>query len=280
MLLQLSLPPLSWAGSSVVLVVFSCCCIDGPRFLKAVLASILLSKQPTSSAIKEGDTVLYKPTAEGEKEGRARVIKVHPDAEGPHYTILPHGKDAKEKNTTADRISKVNFLFFHLVSCVLLVNIWLLLCAVATRGELGCMSTRSGVILDSRRNRGDEGGGGVRGQGAGKEGGEKGSGTRRMSMETRKRERRPVSCFAQSRLKGAKLSISSARVSGPEDQSHTTLPHPIPTRTVLFRTSFTAVVTRPWKLMYGTVLSPLPKTVCVGARAARSPACARLLSDG
>ncbi|CAM9746338.1 unnamed protein product, partial [Hapterophycus canaliculatus] len=63
-------------------------------------------KEPTSSAIKEGDTVLYKPTAEGEKEGRARVLKVHPDAEGPHYTILPHGKDAKEKNTTADRISK------------------------------------------------------------------------------------------------------------------------------------------------------------------------------
>ncbi|CAM9848506.1 unnamed protein product [Scytosiphon promiscuus] len=67
-------------------------------------------KEPTSSAIKEGDTVLYKPTAEGEKEGRARVIKVHPDAEGPHYTILPHGKDAKEKNTTADRISKVHAL--------------------------------------------------------------------------------------------------------------------------------------------------------------------------
>ena len=63
--------------------------------------------QPTSSAIKEGDTVLYTPTAEGEKEVRAKVIKVHPDAGGPHYTILPHVKDAKEKNTTAERISKV-----------------------------------------------------------------------------------------------------------------------------------------------------------------------------
>ncbi len=51
--------------------------------------------------------MLYTPTAEGEKECRARVVKVHPDAEGPHYTILPHVKDAKEKNTTADRISKV-----------------------------------------------------------------------------------------------------------------------------------------------------------------------------
>lgn len=51
--------------------------------------------------------MLYTPTAAGEKECRARVVKVHPDAEGPHYTILPHGKDAKEKNTTADRISKV-----------------------------------------------------------------------------------------------------------------------------------------------------------------------------
>lgn len=51
--------------------------------------------------------VLYKPKAEGEKEGRAKVIKVHPDSEGAHYTILPEGKDAKEKNTTGQRISKV-----------------------------------------------------------------------------------------------------------------------------------------------------------------------------
>lgn len=65
--------------------------------------------QPTSSAIKEGDTVLYTPTAEGEKEVRARVVKVHPDAGGAHYTILPHVKDAKEKNTTAERVSKVRF---------------------------------------------------------------------------------------------------------------------------------------------------------------------------
>lgn len=65
--------------------------------------------QPTSSAIKEGDTVLYKPTAEGESEVRAKVIKVHADAGGAHYTILPQGKDAKEKNTTAERISKVCF---------------------------------------------------------------------------------------------------------------------------------------------------------------------------
>ena len=64
--------------------------------------------QPTSSAIKEGDTVLYTPTAEGEKEVRARVVKVHPDVGGAHYTILPHVKDAKEKNTTAERVSKVS----------------------------------------------------------------------------------------------------------------------------------------------------------------------------
>eukprot|EP00752_Nemacystus_decipiens_P016309 g14585.t1 len=67
-------------------------------------------KEPTSSAIKEGDTVLYTPTAEGEKEVRARVVKVHPDADGAHYTILPQVKDAKEKNTTAERISKVHAL--------------------------------------------------------------------------------------------------------------------------------------------------------------------------
>lgn len=35
------------------------------------------------------------------------MIKVHPDAGGPHYTILTDVKDAKEKNTTAERISKV-----------------------------------------------------------------------------------------------------------------------------------------------------------------------------
>lgn len=39
---------------------------------------------------------------------RAKVVKVHPDVGGAHYTILPDGKDAKEKNTTADRIKKVS----------------------------------------------------------------------------------------------------------------------------------------------------------------------------
>lgn len=70
-------------------------------------AFFFMTSQPTSTAIKEGDTVLYKPKAEGEKEGRAKVVKVHPDSEGAHYTILPEGKDAKEKNTTGQRISKV-----------------------------------------------------------------------------------------------------------------------------------------------------------------------------
>lgn len=41
------------------------------------------------------------------KEERAKVVKVHPDAEGAHYTIRMLGKDGKERNTTADHISKV-----------------------------------------------------------------------------------------------------------------------------------------------------------------------------
>lgn len=35
------------------------------------------------------------------------MLKVHPDAEGAHYTIRTLGKDGKEKNTTAEHISKV-----------------------------------------------------------------------------------------------------------------------------------------------------------------------------
>lgn len=78
-----------------------------PYLLFYNIGGVGVMDQPTSSAIKEGDTVLYTPTAEGEKEVRARVVKVHPDAGGAHYTIVPHGKDAKEKNTTAERVSKV-----------------------------------------------------------------------------------------------------------------------------------------------------------------------------
>lgn len=90
--------------------------------------------QPVASAIKEGDEVRYRSgggagavpatpekgtTEEGDgakagegagaeaKEERAIVVKVHPDAEGVHYTIRTLGKDGKEKNTTAEHISKV-----------------------------------------------------------------------------------------------------------------------------------------------------------------------------
>lgn len=59
--------------------------------------------------------MLYKPTAEGESEIRAKVIKVHPDAEGAHYTILPQGEAAKEKNTTSEHISKVHNFGFGFV---------------------------------------------------------------------------------------------------------------------------------------------------------------------
>ncbi|CAM9740054.1 unnamed protein product [Ectocarpus sp. 4 AP-2014] len=84
---------------------------DAEELYSSVVNTLSQSlKKPTSSAIKEGDTVLYTPKAEGEKEGRAKVIKVHPDSEGVHYTILPEGKDAKEKNTTGQRISKVHAL--------------------------------------------------------------------------------------------------------------------------------------------------------------------------
>lgn len=66
-----------------------------------------MNAQTTSSEIKEGDEVRYTPGGDDAKEERARVVKVHPDAEGAHYTIRMMGKDGKEKNTEASRVSKV-----------------------------------------------------------------------------------------------------------------------------------------------------------------------------
>lgn len=63
--------------------------------------------QPTTSEIKAGDEVRYTPTGEGASDERAVVLKVHPDVDGAHYTIRTLGKDGKEKNTEASRISKV-----------------------------------------------------------------------------------------------------------------------------------------------------------------------------
>lgn len=64
--------------------------------------------QPTTSEIKAGDEVRYTPSGEGTSEERAVVLKVHPDLGGAHYTIRTLGKDGKEKNTEASRISKVS----------------------------------------------------------------------------------------------------------------------------------------------------------------------------
>lgn len=64
--------------------------------------------QPTTSEIKAGDEVRYTPSGEGASEERAVVLKVHPDVDGAHYTIRTLGKDGKEKNTEASRISKVS----------------------------------------------------------------------------------------------------------------------------------------------------------------------------
>lgn len=69
--------------------------------------------QPTPSDIKEGDEVRYRSSASTEGTGseaseeNAVVVKVHPDVDGAHYTIRTMGKDQKEKNTDASRITKV-----------------------------------------------------------------------------------------------------------------------------------------------------------------------------
>lgn len=52
----------------------------------------------------------YTPSGDDAKEERAKVVKVHPDVEGDHYTIRTMGKDGKEKNTDAAHISKVCLL--------------------------------------------------------------------------------------------------------------------------------------------------------------------------
>lgn len=57
--------------------------------------------------IKEGDEVRYTASGEGAKEERAKVVTVHPDVAGAHYTIRTMGKDGKEKNTDGSHISKV-----------------------------------------------------------------------------------------------------------------------------------------------------------------------------
>lgn len=58
--------------------------------------------------IKEGDEVRYTASGEGAKEERAKVVRVHPDVAGAHYTIRTMGKDGKEKNTDGSHISKVS----------------------------------------------------------------------------------------------------------------------------------------------------------------------------
>ena len=65
------------------------------------------SGQAPDSAIKAGDEVAYTPSGEDSKQERAKVVKVHPDVGGAHYTIRTMGKDSKEKNTDAAHISKV-----------------------------------------------------------------------------------------------------------------------------------------------------------------------------
>lgn len=73
--------------------------------------NICVDEQPARNEIKEGDEVRYTSggVSDGEpaKEERARVVKVHSDAEGAHYTIRTLGTDGKEKNTTAEHLSKV-----------------------------------------------------------------------------------------------------------------------------------------------------------------------------
>ncbi|CAM9148326.1 unnamed protein product [Ascophyllum nodosum] len=88
---------------------------DAEELYSAVVNTLAQSlKEPTSSDIKEGDEVRYRHTPGGEAENqgassveRAVVVKVHPDGDGAHYTIRTLGKDGKEKNTEASRISKV-----------------------------------------------------------------------------------------------------------------------------------------------------------------------------
>ncbi|CAN0228440.1 unnamed protein product, partial [Laminaria digitata] len=81
---------------------------DAEELYSTVVNTLAQSlKEAPDSAIKAGDEVAYTPSGDDAKEERARVVKVHPDAGGDHYTIRTMGKDGKEKNTDAAHISKV-----------------------------------------------------------------------------------------------------------------------------------------------------------------------------
>lgn len=86
-----------------------CYSVTPPRHHHRACFLVFLIQQATSAAIKEGDEVRYTASGEGAKEERAKVVKVHHDVEGAHYTIRMMGKDGKEKNTDASHVSKVSF---------------------------------------------------------------------------------------------------------------------------------------------------------------------------